>query len=236
MGAVKLEPVLDSAAAICGDRDHVCLVNSGCRMNIFLFYLFSLVFLVLICAVAVLRHLPACRESVPAEISAAFYCFSPGEGDSWKDELLELARSKHELNMSELRCLLQVITDRGLEKKVTSSQGSPSAYHSATTWTSRKRYQWTKYNTSRSQLEENVFPHSSCSLSSTSEASFWFGSIPPSVPAASWLPLWVTVMSITRLNHTALTRTSVLPHFLKGFHLNPMTNDKDALTVVSLWL
>ncbi|XP_041815842.1 uncharacterized protein LOC121622867 isoform X3 [Chelmon rostratus] len=59
-------------------------------------------------SVAVLRHLPACRESVPAEISAAFYCFSPGEGDSWKDELLELARSKHELNMSELRCLLQV--------------------------------------------------------------------------------------------------------------------------------
>ncbi|KAI3362428.1 hypothetical protein L3Q82_012732, partial [Scortum barcoo] len=31
-----------------------------------------------------------------------------GEGDSWKDELLELARSKQERTMSELRCLRQV--------------------------------------------------------------------------------------------------------------------------------
>ncbi|XP_076614661.1 coiled-coil domain-containing protein 62 isoform X2 [Chaetodon auriga] len=31
-----------------------------------------------------------------------------GEGDSWKDELLELARSKQERNMSEIRCLRQV--------------------------------------------------------------------------------------------------------------------------------
>ncbi|XP_040914598.1 coiled-coil domain-containing protein 62 isoform X2 [Toxotes jaculatrix] len=31
-----------------------------------------------------------------------------GEGDSWKDELLELARSKQERSMSELRCLRQV--------------------------------------------------------------------------------------------------------------------------------
>ncbi|XP_040012742.1 coiled-coil domain-containing protein 62 isoform X2 [Xiphias gladius] len=31
-----------------------------------------------------------------------------GEGDSWKDELLEMARSKQERTMSELRCLRQV--------------------------------------------------------------------------------------------------------------------------------
>ncbi|XP_070845453.1 coiled-coil domain-containing protein 62 isoform X2 [Chaetodon trifascialis] len=31
-----------------------------------------------------------------------------GEGDSWKDELLELARSKQERSMSEIRCLRQV--------------------------------------------------------------------------------------------------------------------------------
>ncbi|XP_035523798.1 coiled-coil domain-containing protein 62 isoform X1 [Morone saxatilis] len=31
-----------------------------------------------------------------------------GEGDSWKDELLELARSKQERTMSELRCIRQV--------------------------------------------------------------------------------------------------------------------------------
>uniref|UniRef100_A0A3B4VNU6 Coiled-coil domain containing 62 n=1 Tax=Seriola dumerili TaxID=41447 RepID=A0A3B4VNU6_SERDU len=31
-----------------------------------------------------------------------------GEGDSWKDELLELARSKQERTMTELRCLRQV--------------------------------------------------------------------------------------------------------------------------------
>lgn len=36
------------------------------------------------------------------------WTFSPGEGDSWKDELLELARSKQERTMSELRCLRQV--------------------------------------------------------------------------------------------------------------------------------
>ncbi|XP_055369331.1 coiled-coil domain-containing protein 62 isoform X2 [Betta splendens] len=33
---------------------------------------------------------------------------SSGEGDSWKDELLELARSKQERTASELRCLQQV--------------------------------------------------------------------------------------------------------------------------------
>lgn len=36
-----------------------------------------------------------------------FFLF-PGEGDSWKDELLELARSKQERMTSELRCLRQV--------------------------------------------------------------------------------------------------------------------------------
>lgn len=37
-----------------------------------------------------------------------FCLLSPGEGDTWKDELLELARSKQERTMSELRCLQQV--------------------------------------------------------------------------------------------------------------------------------
>lgn len=36
------------------------------------------------------------------------FFLSPGEGDSWKDELLELARSKQERTTSELHCLRQV--------------------------------------------------------------------------------------------------------------------------------
>lgn len=48
------------------------------------------------------------REFIPAKINAVFDLFPPGEGDSWRDELLDLAHSKQERTMSELRCLRQV--------------------------------------------------------------------------------------------------------------------------------
>lgn len=77
-------------------------------LNSILLHVCSLRLLIFICAVVVCRRLPAWKRIVPAEISAALDVFPPGEGDGWKDELLELARSKQERTVSELRCLRQV--------------------------------------------------------------------------------------------------------------------------------
>lgn len=94
MCAEKLEPVIDSVAAICMS------VISSLQSNFLDVNLCS-------------YHL---QTSVRLKINSScwdnccIWCFPPGEGDSWKDELLELTRSKQERTMSELRCLRQVLT------------------------------------------------------------------------------------------------------------------------------
>lgn len=77
IGAVELEPVLDSVAGICGDNYHVCLKSYRCTISVILFYLWSLIFLILIRVVAVFRLLPA-------EISVAFDVFHQGRETAGK--------------------------------------------------------------------------------------------------------------------------------------------------------
>lgn len=96
MCAEKLESVIDSVAAIC--------------TSIILFLSVQSPFFD--------SNLCSNHFQTPARLkinssswdNCCIWCFPPGEGDSWKDELLELTRSKQERTMSELRCLRQVLT------------------------------------------------------------------------------------------------------------------------------
>ncbi|XP_053195484.1 coiled-coil domain-containing protein 62 [Scomber japonicus] len=54
------------------------------------------------------QELQLLRRDIVLSAFDLFFFLSPGEGDSWRDELLELAHSKQERTMSELRCLRQV--------------------------------------------------------------------------------------------------------------------------------
>lgn len=94
MCAEKLEPVIDSVAAICMSVILFLSVQSFLDSN-----LCSNCFQTPVR----LKINSSCWDN------CCIWCFPPGEGDSWKDELLELTRSKQERTMSELRCLRQVL-------------------------------------------------------------------------------------------------------------------------------
>lgn len=95
MCAEKLEPVIDSVAAICMSVILFLSVQSFLDSNLCSNHFQT---------PARLKINSSCWDN------CCIWCFPPGEGDSWKDELLELTRSKQERTMSELRCLRQVLT------------------------------------------------------------------------------------------------------------------------------
>lgn len=129
-GAVKLEPVLDSVVAIRGVNGHVCRKNYVCTPSVILFLSIQS-FPVCDLYSSCFRSPPSLNDSCLNKCS--IWGFSPGEGDSWKDELLELARSKQERTMSELRCLRQVQYQICL-----SSQSGTTKSHQVTKPFSRK--------------------------------------------------------------------------------------------------
>lgn len=95
MCAEKLEPVIDSVAAIC--------------MSVILFSSVQSYFLDSNLCSNCFQTPVRLKINSSCWDNCCIWCFPPGEGDSWKDELLELTRSKQERTMSELRCLRQVL-------------------------------------------------------------------------------------------------------------------------------
>lgn len=94
------------------------------------------------------------------------WLFPPGEGDGWKNELLELARSKQERTMSELHCLRQVqyLMCSSSQRDTTKSHPIKTfsqLHNMARKLTSSCCFELTKYTVTL--IIDHVFPHSSCS-------------------------------------------------------------------------